>query len=137
MIQTNFQLSMAATAYTPWIDVRTLLGLSIQTDCGDVNDPVGVITLEASNDIPTVLQEKENGTTPANSAAAKVASAITAATAGTAWTTGYDGVGAKASIYGAAAASTGSFAFVRLKYLRTSGGAGDTLNVRVFGKDQL
>jgi hypothetical protein len=130
-LYTVHNLSMAATAYTPWVDVRRLAQVSIQTDCGDVNDPVGVVTLESTNDIATVEKEQNNGTTPANSAAAKLTLA-TASSSGTNWATGFDGVGAKSAVL--ISTTVPSVPFVRVKYTRTSGGAADTLVVRWFGQ---
>lgn len=122
---------MAATGYTPWVDMRRLVTLHVQTDCGDVNDPVGVVTVEISNDVATIEKEQANGTTPANSAAVKV-TGLTASNVGTNWATGFDGVGAKAAT--ASSAVVHLAAFARVKYTRTSGGAGDTLYVRWCGK---
>jgi hypothetical protein len=132
MFQCVQTLTMSATGYTAWVDVRRLTSLSVQTNCGDVNDPVGVITLEGTNDVATVLAEKENGTTPANSAAAAL-TANSASSVGDAWATAYNGVGAKVSALLATTTAV-QFAFVRIKYTRTSGGAGDTLTVRYAGK---
>lgn len=131
MLNTVHNLSMAATAYTPWVDARRLSVLSVQTDCGDVNDPVGVITLEGTNDVATVTKEQNDGTTPANSAAAKL-TLITAALVGDLWASGYNGVGAKSSL--AFSTANVAMAFVRVKYTRTSGGAADTLVCRWLGK---
>lgn len=122
---TVHQLSMAATAWTPWVDLRRNSVGSIVTECGDVNDPVGVLSLEASNDVLTVEAELRAGTLPA-STAAKFAT-LTIGVAGNAWATAYDGVGIKFSF---AAPVVFAHAFARVKYLRTSGGAGDTLTVR-------
>lgn len=118
------QLNMAATAITPWVDIRKYAAASIQTDCEDIASPVGVITIESSNDVATIEAELYAGTAPASTAAKLIATPVVPA--GALWATGYDGVGSKASI----GTPSVAFAFLRVKYTRTSGGAGDTLSVR-------
>ena len=118
------QLSMAASAATPWVDVRASATGSVFTDCEDISSPVGVITLEFSNDVATIEAEKAAGTPPLSTAAKLIAN--TTVPSGTAWTNGYDGNGAKSS----GTTVTAAFAYARIRYARTGGGASDTLNVR-------
>lgn len=128
MLQIEHSLSMATTGYTPWVPVGRLAALSIGTYCGDVNDPVGVLTYEGSNDFSVIEAELRAGISSANSAAKAVT--LTVSVSGSAWSNGYDGVGAKNSVVFANPAT----AYARVKYTRTSGGAADTLTVLWCGR---
>lgn len=133
-VGTAIQLSMAATVQSEWIDLRSSLDASLQVSCGDNSSPVGAITVEYSNDVNQILDEKYRGTLPSATAAARVDVTSALTVLGTALSTsGYDGAGSKASFIDLDA--IGMPAFVRVVYTRTSGGASDTLLVNVSGRE--
>lgn len=122
----TIDMGPAGTRYTPWVDVRTALLVGLGTDCEDIASPVGVIALELSNDVAVIEGEiAAGGLAPAAGAAKSVVSSLVP-TGGNTWLTGYDGVGSKVSVAVPAVTS----AFIRVRYIRTSGGVGDTLTVR-------
>lgn len=134
LLRSHHTLNLAATAYSPWLDVWHASNVAIQLDCGDVASPVGVVTVEASNDFETIEQERAVGTASASSAAVLIDITSVITVQGTVLATGYDGVGSKVSMLRLTSGGTIP-AFVRIKYTKTSGGSGDTMHVRLAGRD--
>lgn len=130
MIISDLSLSLAATVISRWIDIRTLYDVSLQLDCGDVASPVGVITVEFSND-KVCENEIATDVAPGSTAAVRVDATAALTVKGSALADGYDGVGAKASF---ASFPVGLPGYFRVKYTRTGGGATDTLRVRTVGR---
>lgn len=118
--------SMATTFYTPWMDVQDWDVLSITITCGDVASPVGQWLIQATNDVAAVKSDSFTGLTTTSPVYVTSVFAV----AGTSLTTGYDGIGAKASF---ASSDHCLFAYVRIVYARTSGGAGDVAWVLLNG----
>jgi hypothetical protein len=132
-IRTAIALSTAATVSSPWVDLRSVEFCSLQIDVSDVASPVGVVTVEFSNDFNTIENELAQQVTPANSAAVRVNVSAAVTVSGTALASGYDGAGAKASYVDLDDIALPSYA--RVVYTRTSGGgATDILNVRFQGR---
>lgn len=132
-LRSHTSISLAATGYSPWIDLQGLDNIAIQLDCGDVASPVGVVTVEGSNDFDVIERERDIGTASASSAAIVIDITSLVTVQGTAFATGFDGVGNKAAIARLVVSGTIP-AFIRFKYTRTSGGAGDTLHFRAVGR---
>lgn len=130
MIISDLSLSLAATVISRWIDIRTLSDVSLQLDCGDLASPVGVVTVEFSND-KVCENEIAMDVAPGSTTAVLVDATSTLTVKGTALAAGYDGVGAKATF---ASFPIGLPGYFRVKFTRTSGGATDVLHVRTIGR---
>lgn len=132
-LRTDILLSTAATARTEWIDLRNATYTTLQVSVPDNASPVGAVTVEYSNDVNTIENEKAQQVLPANTQASRVNVTAALVVLGTAFAAGYDGAGAKASFTDLTL--IGIPAFVRVIYTRTSGGgATDPLRVNVIAR---
>lgn len=130
-LRTNLTIDMSATGASRWADLRNMRDVSLQVDCGAVASPVGVVTVEFSNDVETCEREIKTDVAPTSTTAVKVDCTAALTVRGTAFSNGFDGSGNKASF---TSIPVGMPAFARVKYTRTSGGSGDTLHVRFVGR---
>lgn len=131
-LASNVQLSMAATSYSGWFDLRALSYVTLQCSANGLASPVGVVTVEYSNDVGTVESERAKGVAPAASVAARVDVSAALVVLGTSFATGFNGNGVKSGF--ANLEPVGIPNYVRVVYTRTSGGAGDFLLVNVTGR---
>jgi hypothetical protein len=132
------QLSMAATAGSKWIDLRSSTHATLQVSCGAVNTPAGAVTVEYSNDNVQcereIVQYGANATPDTDTTTTAVRIGVTTALSvvGTAPATGFDGGGNRSFFTNLAA--IGLPGFVRVVYTRASGGAADVLLINVISR---
>lgn len=130
-VATNIQLPLGATVASQWIDLRFSMVATLQVSTNSVSAPIGVITIEYSNDVGTIELERWGGQpNPATTNAAKVGVTAAATVLGTNLATGYDGTGGLKTSF-VDLTKIGIPHYVRVVYTRTSGGATDTLLVNV------
>jgi len=120
---------LSATVVTPWIDVRDCQTMSFQIVTPSTGSPAGAWSFEATNDVKTVLSERDNNVRAPNTASAAPATALTVSTVH----------GSSLTVAGAAnsfvAFSDGLPCFIRAKFTPSSGGTGTVPNIFISGRD--
>lgn len=133
MARNNFTyvLPVTASITTPWIDTRSYARVSLHTYIPtNTGTPIGVVTMEYSNDVEGVKQDMALNPAFGTSNAKPVNVTSSLQVLGTAWSNGYNGSANRASFVGIDPAD-GLPAFMRVVYTRTSGGTGNVFTVAV------